>query len=348
MIDLMSKNESEVFHLDRLFFQKEAGRNYQNTLKQFKKVLQNFALFNLCLLTILSVELLLFAILFALLVKSSLLALSLGSIFLSCFTYFVLFFYFQAKKSDQLTLIKDRFITSCRQAMSVPIGAAEHHLSVATAALRLTKEVKNLEGHYYSLPKNLLVFAPLVNKLSCFLHKEDGFKFKEMLLYSSISEHLEQIRHTPTDLEVHGSLANAYSTLSTLYFQAKQSNLLSAAYKEILEEKFTKCLNCTIEEYKILNDYAPNDPWVHMQLASSYRSLKMFEEEKIEHELLIKLCPEDQNILFRLGILYFWLGQNAKGLQVYEVLVKRQFKQADDLLAHYGALQTQELFEDSI
>jgi hypothetical protein len=169
-----------------------------------------------------------------------------------------------------------------------------------------------------------------------------------MLLISSINEHLDQIRNTPTDLEVHASLANIYSLLSLLYKEVKKKVFSSRSSKQILEQKFLAAVNCTIEEFKILNDYAPNDPWVHSQLSSAYRSLCMYEEEKRENELILKLCPNDYNVLFRLGTLYFQLGQTAKGLQVYEDLKKAQYKRAEELLSSYGAIKTQEFFEDSI
>ena len=43
----------------------------------------------------------------------------------------------------------------------------------------------------------------------------------------------------------------------------------------------------------------------------------MHKEEITEYETILKLCPEDKQILFRLGILCFQQGENALGLQIY-------------------------------
>ena len=46
---------------------------------------------------------------------------------------------------------------------------------------------------------------------------------------------------------------------------------------------------------------------------------------------------EDKEIMFRLGILLFQQGQNAKGLQIYEELKNLQFSRADELIDFYDA-----------
>jgi hypothetical protein len=53
-------------------------------------------------------------------------------------------------------------------------------------------------------------------------------------------------------------------------------------------------------------------------------------------ETLLTLRPQDKEILYQLGILYFNQGMNAKGLQTYEELKKANFKKAEDLISSYG------------
>jgi tetratricopeptide (TPR) repeat protein len=144
---------------------------------------------------------------------------------------------------------------------------------------------------------------------------------KLLLLESAISEHLQQIRATPTDLEVHASLASTYVALS----------------KILKDEKYKTTARLAIEEFRILSHYAPNDPWVHEQLAVGYRDLGMPEEEMREVETLLKLRASDKEILYRLGTLYFKQNMNAKGLQVYEELKRANFKKAEDLINSYGS-----------
>jgi hypothetical protein len=169
MVELNSSEQ--VFRFDQLFFQKQANRNYQNTIKNLKVVLQKFAIFNLTFFTIFALETVLFVVLFAALIKSSILAIILGVIFLSFFTYFVLLFYFQAKKSDQLATIKDHFIQSCRQVISTPSGSAEHHLTIAHAALRLSDQIKIIESKLYLLPQKINFLSSMVNKMGSSFHK---------------------------------------------------------------------------------------------------------------------------------------------------------------------------------
>ena len=103
-----------------------------------------------------------------------------------------------------------------------------------------------------------------------------------------------------------------------------------------------------IQEFKIIDHYSPEDPWVHAQLASCYHDLKMHSKEITEYETILKLCPEDKQILFRLGILCFQQGENARGLQIYEQLKEMQFSRADELIDFYDANIKQEYFISSL
>jgi tetratricopeptide (TPR) repeat protein len=117
--------------------------------------------------------------------------------------------------------------------------------------------------------------------------------------------------------------------------------------KSLLKKKYDSCVISTLEEFKILNDYAPNDPWIHLQLAQSYKKLNLKKEQIKEYEIIYKLCPNDNNILFKLGTLYFETKRNSKGLRIYEELKMRSYKDADQLLFCYGIYKTQEILEES-
>ncbi len=104
-----------------------------------------------------------------------------------------------------------------------------------------------------------------------------------------------------------------------------------------LEGGFQDAAQKALEEFTIIYHYAPDDPWIHMQLAQSYRALSMFEKEIEEYEAILKMSPLDQQVLFRLGMLYFEHGQNAKGLQIYEELKRSNLKKAEQLIVFYGA-----------
>lgn len=337
--------DGEVYRFNQVFFQKKAKKNYLETTKQLKKIIRSFFIFNISFFSLFFIQIISFALLFFYLGSSVILAVLLASMFLTSFTYFVLLFYFQSKKPEQISNLKDRFIKVCKRALSIPIGSAEHHLTIALAALKLSEHLSENE---HSLLRFPFFFLKISKRLNSYLLKEDVFKFKEALLIAAILEHLNQIKISPTDLEVHASLANVYTSLSKLYEEAKDKIFFSKNETDLFHQKYTACINTTLEEFKILNDYAPNDPWIHLQLAKSYNKLGLKLEQIKEYEIIYKLCPNDNNVLFKLGSLYFETKRNAKGLRIYEELQMRSFKDSDKLLDLYGAFNTTEDLQESI
>ena len=315
-----------------LFFQNHLPQYYRAILREFRRASHSFVSFNTLFFALFTAELVLFSVFLPFLSRSATLAFALGGLFLTCFSYFVLLFYFQAKKPEQLIHLRDQFLQSCRQSLSTPSGEVQHHLSIAAALTKLSSYLHDFEKSFYTPPQFLRPFSGLIARFSSYCYWEDVFKMKLVLLQAAVEEHLKQIRSTPTDLEVHASLASTYVSLSKVY-QNNKNHLL-------FEEKFRTAARLAIEEFCILCHYAPNDPWVHEQLAVGYRDLGMPAEEIREMETLLKLRPQDKEILFKLGTLYFSQGLNAKGLQIYEELKKANFKKAEDLIAAYGSIES--------
>jgi tetratricopeptide (TPR) repeat protein len=313
--------------LEDSFFEQNLSQYYREILKQFRKITHSFVSFNVAFFLLFLVEIVLFCSFFSVLSKSAFIALACGGIFLTCFSYFMLLFYYQARKPELLHSLKDQFIQSCRQMLSIPEGEAQHHLSIAEALSKLAIYLQDFEFNFYKVPSFLSWGSRAISRFSSYCYGEDVFTMKLLLLHAAVSEHLKQISYTPTDLEVHASLANTYVELSKVYKQVPE-----------FEDKFRATNKLAVEEFSILSHYAPNDPWVHEQLAAGYRDLGMPEEEMREIETLIKLRPQDKEILYRLGALYFKQGLNAKGLQTYEELKKANYKKAEDLISFYGAL----------
>ena len=339
---MITEQNEQVFRFNHLFFQKKAQKNFQETILSFKKILRSFLIFNFIFISVIFCQIVSFAILFSFLTSSLTLSVILASFFLTVFSYFILFFYIQGKKTDQLMVLKERFLENCRRALNLPQGAAEHHLSVALAALKLKETISESFNK-----ENKRFFHSYLFKIILAVHKDDLFIFQEKLLISSIEEHIKQLRFTPTDLEVHASLANAYTILTALYASAKDS-FFSKLKKSELAKKHLAALKSTIEEYKILNDYAPNDPWIHLQLADSYKKINLKHSELKEYETAYKLCPNDNNILYKLGVLYFEMGKNSKGLRIYEELKSRNYQNSEKLLSYYGLIKSQEFLEDTL
>ena len=335
----MSSPQDSDFDDDTHFHQ-NLPQVYRAVLQQFRRVSTSFVLFNFLFLALFTTELLLFLLFLPFLMQSNWLALSLSGLFLTIFSYFVLLFYYQAKKPDQLVQLKDLFISSCHQ-LTGDTQKEQHHLTIAAALTKLSTYLEDFEWQFYRIPRFLQSFNRPLSALSAYCHWQDVFRFKQILLYAAIEEHLTQIRFTPTDLEVHASLGNTYVAISKLFIEPKRSPN-SAAFrrnKEAFNESFRAAAQLAIEEFQILNHYAPNDPWVHDQLAQGYRYLHLSKEETAEVETLLTLRPQDKELMLRLGTLYFEQGLNAKGLRIYEDLKKANFEKADELINTYGRVQ---------
>lgn len=332
--------ENDTFAtIDEEFFQYTLPNYYRTFLKKFRKITQSIALFHTLFLSIILLEITGFAIFLSSLKNSLSLAVFLCAIILSCFSYLVLFFYFQTKKPEQILVLQEDFIQSCRHLS--PEGRLHHHLLIAEAASRLFHYLTDFEWEIYQIPSYLQFSTNVVSRFSAYIHFEDVFQMKEWLLKAAIEEHLKQIRIIPTDLEVHASLANTYVALAKLYknpiIRTEHPRWNFIKKTSVKFEQLSKTYShLAIEEFKILSHYAKDDPWVHEQMASGYKELDLPLEEICEIETLLKLRPQDKEILFRLGSLYFSQGFNAKGLQVYESLKQTNYKKAEDLIASYG------------
>lgn len=313
-------------------------------LNQFNKLMRSYVTFNTLYLSLALIELVLLIIFFTFLAKSAILALSLAIVFLTFFSYFVLRMYLQAKKSDQFLALLHNFVNACKNQMSYQEGRSEHHHAIAKSCCNLADALHGRENEFYSPFQRLTIIKPYLQKFSCWCHWEDVFKMKELLLQYAVEEHIKMVKCEPTNLEVHAALANAYVMLSGLYVDpskidnAEESRgMVNEKIQGLLEQKFRSTAQRAIEEFKILKDFAPDDPWVHAQLAYSYRDLKMPKEEIQEYEAILRLCPDDMDTLYKLGLLYYQQGHNAQGMRVYEQLKGMHPNKAESLIKYYGA-----------
>ncbi|MCB1111658.1 MAG: hypothetical protein H7A37_03755 [Chlamydiales bacterium] len=342
MVTSRVENESYL-HLDNDFFNEELNKVICSILPQFDKMAKAYLTFNLVFLLLAFVEAVTFIVFFATLAQSSLLAFSLAVIFLTIFSYFILRMYLQAKRPEQFINFRDRYLRGCKNLINYREGIPEHHIALAHACNKLATKLEGREYLYYHPPQILDAVAPSVEKFSCWWFWEDLLQMRELLLNGSIEEHLKLVKCEPTSLDIHAALANAYVILSSLYLDPAKRGRESDdrwvpedRYTAEMEKKFRETAERAIEEFEILNDYAPNDPWVHMQLAYSYHDLQMPKEEIREYEHIRRLRPDDKEVLFKLGCLYFQQGFNAEGLKIYEELKRSHYAKAEALIAHYG------------
>lgn len=332
-------------------FQQNLPHQYRNLLKDFKKSLRSFVFFNCSFLALFILQVVGISI-FWIYEISYYIPFLLGSIFLTSFFYFILFFYLQTKKPESLQLIAENFLEKLKKHISSSSEKTAHHLSIAHALLRLVDYLEGFEKQLYPVSPIFSILQTFFEKLSIYCHWKDIICMKELLLHFAIQEHIALIRFTPTDLELHTSLANCYVGLSRVYLEPKKlfsANFFTRKIKKYFpyfEEKFRKVSKKAIEEFKILNHYAPEDPWIHLQLAKSYHDLYMPQLEIEEYEIILQLRPHDKEILFRLGALYFEQGFNAKGLKIYDLLKQANYEKIDELIHFFGSFNDKPSFED--
>lgn len=319
----------------------EPAPPFAEILKNFdrlvlKKTLVSFAFLVLGLVQ--GVSLVLF---FPILVKNFFFAFGIALLLMTLFAYLMVRQFLQAGTEEQMQALVNRFIEQCE-------GDAEEnweqHSATAVSCCKLANLLHGREFGYYKPAKGFGFLKPSLEKLSCFLHWEDLHLLKEQLLKAAIEEHLKLVRSEPTSLEVHAALANAYVMLSGLYLHPDKIGnsdsdqwIPSGKYSHEMQQRFREAAERAIEEFKILKEYAPNDPWVYTQLAYSYRDLNMPAEEMKAYETIVNLRPYDYETRFKLGVLYFQEGENARGLKVYQELKKAQFKKAEMLMIYYGS-----------
>lgn len=309
----------------------------------FKTITRQYAFFHIVFFVITFIELCVLVLFFTFLTKPAVLAFTLAGIFLTTFSYFMLHFYFQAKKPQQIQDMHKQFIQDCIHHISSSHDLAEYHLFLSQALHVFLNIFSYQESQYYLLPFQLKTLNSLIEKFSVWMHWKDLYLMKEKILLSIIEQHIEYVKLYPTDLQAHAGLGKSYLELASLYchpdkVHERKLSWISPEYdSEEFQDKFTKACYRAIEEFHILDAYSPEDPWVHIQLAGIYHSLDKPLKEIEHYEKVLAVVEKEEHILLRLGTLYFQNGASAKGLQLYEKLKQISEKAAIELLSQYGS-----------
>lgn len=329
-------------------FQKQISKIAQPFIDRFSSINRRYVLFHTFFITLISLEFIVFGLLFSSLVQSTAMAFWLASLFLSVFTYLVLLFYLQGRRPERLMQLRDEYIDKARITIPFQPGTLEYHCCITEAIVHLIGllRIESVENRFILASETLTY---LVEKFRIWTRWKDLLKVKEMLLLTSIQEHIRLIKKEPSDLEAHSSLASNYVALASLYQDPKKLALNEELcwtppdYESLeMREKFEMALERALEEYHIIDEYAPSDPWVHAQRAALYKELDELEEEQKEYEKILEIDPENEEILQRLGKLYFRKGENAKGLKIYEHLRPLAPELAQSVIAHYDAYSVEE------
>ncbi len=345
------KIENNVpFRVDSEKLERELYRVIENFTKRVKSTIQRYFLtITLCWIVLgLFAFLLISSLTFW--INPILTAFSLGLFVLGLFAYYVFHRFLIIHKPQKYRMMCEEFGKLCHEAIPYPSGTPQHHSTMALAYALCADYLNGKEYSYYSHRWFSRYLSSPLEILSCFLFWKEMYVLREILLLASVKEYLDLVKSDPVNLTYHSQLANGYVLLSRLYKdpRSEETNeelrwIPKKRYDAIVAEKYRHTAERAIEEFKIISSYAPDDPWVHAQLALSYRDLALPFEEIHACEALLRLCPSDRDTLHRLGTLYFQLGANAKGLEVYKQLCHIDCGLAALLIAQYGcapSLQT--------
>jgi len=317
----------------------EVGQQSEQVLGQFLHLTRRYAVFHSIFILLFLGELLSLLLFMPFLAKSFLLAALVAMTVLTAFAYFVLRFYFQTKKPEQFLTLRDRFVESCERYYQN--DTAEARWGFLQAVYHLIQRLDGQEYQYYQMPLHLEALAPLVKKFSVWCHFADVQLMRELLHNFCIRTQLSWIKIYPTDLELHRSLGHAYIALYKIYQdptkrgESVYSFIVSEYISPEMQQKFFKAARCAVEELKIVLHYAPHDLRALAALGHVYHDLDQKEEERKVYEALLQLSPQEKEIRFRLGALYFELGFMAQGLRIYEDLKKTSDPNADALIKTY-------------
>ena len=328
---------------DKRLYHQQISSLWTGSQDSFSHLVRSYLFFHIIFLTLLTIELVSFLLFFAIFPANGIFALQLGLFFLTLFSFLALRLYFQAKKPEKIENLVDEYVSRCKKIVGYLENIPEHAIALASALQKFAANLHEKEYSFFSLSL-FPSLTPTLEKFSCFCYWKDLHEFKELLLSKAVEEHLKAVKCEPTNLEVHAALANAYVMLSSLYADPRKYHghdenkwVSPERSSQKMQNKFRAVAERAIEEFKILHHYAPDDPWVHVQLAYSYHDLQMPEEEIREYETVLKLMPGDKDTLFKLGMLYFQEGKNAQGLRIYDILKRTNYKKAENLIKFYGS-----------
>jgi tetratricopeptide (TPR) repeat protein len=326
--------------LNAAHFEKEVDQLCQKTGELFKKIHRFYFRFHSGFLLAALLELSIFGFIFHYFPTSSILALFLSLIVLTLFSHVVLFSYLQLKKPHQLTQLIEIFVTQCRDLLSKTPDEAPFALSFVLQRLSFRLTLSDKMRYRWMQRSPFLV--QLVFKWRIWTEWKDLLHMKERLFSAAIKEQIAFIKEEPSDLEGHARLAQLYRLFSKCYSDPQKlamnerlAWMPKAFYREEMAARSKQLLNQALQELLIISEYAPQDPWVHTQLAALYQELQMPDKELLEYEKILAMSPEDKEALFLLGVSYFQMGENAKGLRVYERLKQLSLAKAHQLITYY-------------
>ena len=248
------------------------------------------------------------------------------SFFVSLFLTFPYLYYLKAKKAKRMHFLIEEFEKMCRGQVHSFEDEKENNFILSYGTKLLYDKMLSIETYIFRMPKWLFFFQDFFSLLSQVLHKHDLFYLKELLLEKSKLYRIKLIQKDPQNPKYHIKLALGLLDMHAFY----QTYTLDR-----LEKKY---MLLAIQELKIVHAYLPNNMWTLEQLAICYSELKDTKREAKVLEKLVQIEPENVELLKNLGTLYFQMGRNKKGLEMYENLSAKSIDLAQEMLTFFGGI----------
>src|SRR5690348_7298951 len=222
--DVLPKTKNHQNSFDKQRYEEEIERLSLQSLESFRQTVRQYALFHIFFFSLGLLELFGVILFFSFLTQSALFAFTIAALFFTGFAYFVLLFYFQAKKAQQLLDLKNNFSAHYRSALPLHPKDFEYHTAGIHALYMLFSQFQRQEYTFYPVSPSFKTLSLLTKKFSVWTHWKDVHQFKEILLQSIIKEYVHLVQLKATDLEVHAGLASTYIAMTKLYMDPRKSD----------------------------------------------------------------------------------------------------------------------------
>lgn len=312
----------------------------------FKKITEEHARFHAVSFSLFGLEVFLFILLYGYLQKTLWITFLFGAILFTAISYFVIKFYLDSKKPDSLLTLKDHYLDLCKKELICSENSKEFHLRLSSDLYDFAEALCGYQYQIHRPPTKSLI--PFFRHFSCFFHWKEVFFIREQLIQLAIDEHIQIVQLFPNDLETHASLAESFIDMSKLYAELLKAHepWIKKNIEELdIENKFLISSDLALEELNIVESLQEKTPWSLAQKASIYHELKRPLDEIQCYETILNINPQDEAVIYRLGVLYFAQGMVTKGLNCYHKLKECGDDRASTLIQLYDARFNQMMYQ---
>lgn len=267
---------------------------------------------------------------------SNFLAIALALFFFEVFAYAVLSFYLGEKRKFQLLHLGRKYHSGCcdrcREAAHPPLATGEQLEA-------LSHQLHGLEFRHFPRSGRWYKALGSLERLGAWWHAEDVRALREWLLLAAVECYVQHIRIEPLALMSHTRLATTCIYLADLWLKPVEGHNENSSLEDasLDGDRARVFLQVALEEFILLTESSSPTPELYQQIAACYQRLDEREKQAESYERVLELDSTREDIRLQLGQLYFALGYQRKGLEIYAYFKDLGDERAQPLLQHYGA-----------